>query len=283
MPDPGLESIERLRDFSSVHFETTLADEGVFNCLSPLRLELNPPDFASVTSDGSSWEMSISSPPTSLSSLSLVSSQDDLVPSHPTIPIDNSDTFAPPEGSRVSPIAPVPSNKTSTTSCTKVYAQASRSSVRERELATHNVRVNPQELKDKLTERGHGDTIEALDGLLDQIGEFIKFREMYGHDRDARSRVSPPEALGAPYFAPFLQKRHKSDGPHTNKKTLLYACKFCGHELPNRTQMVQHLMARHFRYFPHECSGWYVVRLECAIVFDNIHTVMQPSAVGQIS
>jgi hypothetical protein len=206
-------------DFSSDNLETTFA-EGIFNCPSPLPLELNYPDFASITSDGS-WEMSLSPPPTSLSPhLSLASSQDDLVPAHPATLIDN-------------------------------YA-------RDRELATHNVRVNPQELKNTLTERGHGDKIEALDGLLGRIDEFITFRQIYGHDRDTRSRISPPETLGAPHFAPFLKKRHKSDGSHT-RRTLFYVCMFCDHELSNRTQMVQHLM-KHFRYFPHECHEWYVVR-----------------------
>jgi hypothetical protein len=37
---------------------------------------------------------------------------------------------------------------------------------------------------------------------------------------------------------------------------------FCGHKLPNRTQIIQHLMAKHFRYFPHECGEWYVLSLE---------------------
>jgi hypothetical protein len=257
--EPGFESMENRIDLSSDSPETTSVEEGIFNF--PSSLELNYPDFASLISDGSSWEMSTSPPPTSLSpQLSLVSSHDDSVSPRTTILIDNSGIYAPPEGPGASPVASIPSNEAPTPSCTKVSARAPRSSVRDRELATHNVRVNPQELKDKLTERGHGDKIEALDGLLDQIDEFITFRQIYGHDRDTRSRISPPEALGAPHFAPFLQKRHKSDRSHTNKKTLFYACSFCDHELSNRTQMVQHLMARHFRYFPHECHEWYVIR-----------------------
>ena len=268
--------METLIDLSSVDFETTLT-EGIFNYSSPLPLELNDPDFASVISDGSSWEIPFPSPPASLSPhLSLASSWDDLL-ARPTIPIDDS---VPPEEPRTSPI---PSDERPTSSCPKACAQAPRSSVRDRELATHNVRVNSQALKDKLTERGHGDKIEALDGLLGRIDEFITFRQIYGHDQDTRSRISPPEPLGAPYFAPFLKKRHKSDESHTNRKTLFYVCLFCDHELANRIQMVQHLMAGHLRYFPHECHEWYVVRLECVISLNNIHTVMQHSAVGEIS
>jgi hypothetical protein len=207
-------------DFSSDNLETTFAEEGISNCPS----------------------------------------RDDSASPRPTIPIDNSDTYAPLEGPGTSLVASIPSREVPTPSCTKACTQAPRSSVRDRELATHNVRVNPQELKNTLTERGHGDKIEALDGLLGRIDEFITFRQIYGHDRDTRSRISPPETLGAPHFAPFLKKQHKSDGSHTSRRILFYACLFCDHSLSNRTQMILHLTARHFRYFPYECHEWYVVR-----------------------
>jgi len=168
----------------------------------------------------------------------------------------------------MSPVASAPSNDAPLFPCTELHTRAPRLSVRDRELATHNVRVDSQALKDKLEEGGHGDKIEALNSLLGKISEFITFREIHGRDPIRRANIPPPELLRAPSFSPFLGKFHTRGKPPTTTRTLVYVCLFCGHKLPNRTQMIQHLMAKHFRYFPHECGEWYVLSLRDVGVAD---------------
>ncbi|KAG8814919.1 hypothetical protein FRC19_001409 [Serendipita sp. 401] len=75
-------------------------------------------------------------------------------------------------------------------------------------------------------------------------------------ETDTDSRPDKRE-LSPKLFAPFFDVITKRKRDPDNKPKQ-YKCLFCGHEIKNRTQMIQHIMGLHFLYYPHKCAEWYV-------------------------
>lgn len=121
---------------------------------------------------------------------------------------------------------------------------------RENKFGGHNIPVDHSELEECLNRTGQADKVQALRSALTKVTESIEYRNCHGSDQGADARL-PPEVIKTAFFAPFLEKRRVRD---KDGKGLFYVCLFCEHGIRNRTQMIQHIMGRHFRYYPHECG-----------------------------
>lgn len=94
-------------------------------------------------------------------------------------------------------------------------------------------------LYQNLLERGFEDRVEALMPLLEEV--------QYHQSRNYGTTMIPQKR-----FATFLKR---TDTGFNTKNCRWYSCCFCHHSLQNQTQMVQHLMGRHFEYKPFLCEN----------------------------
>ncbi|KAG8828328.1 hypothetical protein FRC17_007548 [Serendipita sp. 399] len=107
------------------------------------------------------------------------------------------------------------------------------------------------DLERQLAERGLGQVIDKMKDVLNQVhrresGYDIERYLQFGEGSvDANTGEQPlPPKLFAPFFETLKQAKNKK----------LYVCMFCEHSIANRTQIVQHIMGLHFKYFPFKCT-----------------------------
>ena len=139
---------------------------------------------------------------------------------------------------------------------TKITSRNSPFSHRSNELAQHNTPVDFGHLEDCLRRIGHVDRIPALHSLSPMIHENVMYHRYYKHDRSAYPLVPAPAIIPSSFFTPFSENQRTRIEGTTRRKVLVYTCLFCGHRIRNHTQAIQHLMGRHFKYFPHQCDDW---------------------------
>ncbi|PVF98975.1 hypothetical protein CPB86DRAFT_326394 [Serendipita vermifera] len=101
-------------------------------------------------------------------------------------------------------------------------------------------------LREGLVKYGNGEGVQDMVVLLQHINALRR------SNGSRRQQTSATPILDT-QFARFIRKEHLEPG-EPGKTTLLYFCCFCPHNLQNRTQMVQHVTGKHFRYFRHKCT-----------------------------
>ncbi|KAG8813965.1 hypothetical protein FRB91_004813 [Serendipita sp. 411] len=125
-----------------------------------------------------------------------------------------------------------------------------------------------RELEEQLIGNGAGDKVEEMKRVqksvylrengCENIGWLALHEVTVAAIADTDTDSSPDKKeLSPKLFAPFFDviTKRKRD---PDDKLKQYKCLFCGHEIKNRTQMVQHIMGLHFLYYPHKCTEWYV-------------------------
>jgi hypothetical protein len=98
-----------------------------------------------------------------------------------------------------------------------------------------------------LVTKGRVDLLEDVMSLMDDINA-TKFAE-----RDA---VEIASKRFSPYFDTIPVRQNSERQPAKR-----FQCVFCAYHISNRTQVVQHLMRRHFFYSPYRCLAWFVLPL----------------------
>jgi hypothetical protein len=95
--------------------------------------------------------------------------------------------------------------------------------------------------------------VDLLDGVISLVDD-INATKTAGTDAAeiASKRFSP-------YFD-TISIRHTERQPAKR-----FQCVFCAYHISNRTQVVQHLMRRHFFYSPYRCVAWFVLLLRVGI------------------
>ncbi|KAG8803863.1 hypothetical protein FRC17_006091 [Serendipita sp. 399] len=107
---------------------------------------------------------------------------------------------------------------------------------------------------------GHGVDqviIDKMEDVLTQVylreSGFEQFLQPEDLTVNADTEEQPlPPKLFADFFKTLKKEKDKKQ----------YVCLFCKHQIGNRTQMVQHIMGLHFRYFPFKCA-------QCPVQFDR--------------
>ncbi|KAG8813173.1 hypothetical protein FRC17_001644 [Serendipita sp. 399] len=121
------------------------------------------------------------------------------------------------------------------------------------------------QLERELIQQGASDKIDQMKSIQHKVfqceSSCDSVERLLLHDDVIRRNDTNEEGVLLPsLFAPFFKQLRPSFDKKAEKK---WVCHFCKHKLTNRTQMVQHVMGLHFRYYPFKCaiSKWYV---DCA-------------------
>ncbi|KAG8828329.1 hypothetical protein FRC17_007549, partial [Serendipita sp. 399] len=118
------------------------------------------------------------------------------------------------------------------------------------------------QLERELIQQGASDKIDQMKAIQHKVfhceSSCNSVEQLFLHDNVImRNDTNKEGVLLASLFAPFFKQLRPSFDKKAEKK---WACHFCKHKLKNRTQMVQHVMGLHFKYYPFKCaiSKWYV-------------------------
>lgn len=108
---------------------------------------------------------------------------------------------------------------------------------------------NYLQLTNELAVNGFSSKIQYLEPLLQATREANQKKALMQPSGEANNG----QVLENYHFLPFFEKRGSSTG---NKNQNRYYCSFCEYSIPNRTQVIQHIMGNHLKYFPFWCDKW---------------------------